>query len=87
MVATVAVKTTFFSAFSQLILTTMDTIGLVEGLAERFLDPEEKVRSVACKIIGELDYETSLHHVQKDTLLQVGHRCRDKKVSNDYDKL
>ncbi|KAG0089620.1 hypothetical protein BGZ92_004499 [Podila epicladia] len=53
---------------------------LNEGLAERFLDPEEKVRSIACKIIGELDYETSLHHVQKDTLVQVGHRCRDKKA-------
>ncbi|KAI9234165.1 MAG: armadillo-type protein [Podila humilis] len=54
---------------------------LNEGLAERFLDSEEKVRSVACRIIGELDYETSLHHVQKDTLVQVGHRCRDKKKS------
>ncbi|KAG0342315.1 hypothetical protein BG000_005598 [Podila horticola] len=54
---------------------------LNECLAERFLDPEEKVRSVACRIIGELDYETSLHHVQKDTLIQMGHRCRDKKKS------
>ncbi|KAF9933605.1 hypothetical protein FBU30_005044 [Linnemannia zychae] len=54
---------------------------LSEGLAEKLVDPDEKVRAVACKIIGEFDYETSLHHLQKNTLIQVGHRCRDKKKS------
>ncbi|KAG0223926.1 hypothetical protein BGX31_008277 [Mortierella sp. GBA43] len=52
---------------------------LSEGLAEKLVDPDEKVRAAACKAIGELDYETSLHHIQKNTLIQVGHRCRDKK--------
>ena len=52
----------------------------VEGLAEKLVDPDEKVRAAACKMIGEFDYETSLHHIQKNTLIQVGHRCRDKKV-------
>ncbi|KAF9151558.1 hypothetical protein BG015_006528 [Linnemannia schmuckeri] len=54
---------------------------LSEGLCEKLVDPDEKVRAVACKIIGEFDYETSLHHIQKNTLIQVGHRCRDKKKS------
>ncbi|KAG0379601.1 hypothetical protein BGX24_012558 [Mortierella sp. AD032] len=54
---------------------------LSEGLAEKLMDPDEKVRAIACKTIGEFDYETSLHHIQKNTLIQVGHRCRDKKKS------
>ncbi|KAF9906908.1 hypothetical protein EC991_011471 [Linnemannia zychae] len=54
---------------------------LSEGLAEKLIDPDEKVRAVACRTIGEFDYETSLHHIQKNTLIQVGHRCRDKKKS------
>ncbi|KAF8940722.1 hypothetical protein BGZ58_005050 [Dissophora ornata] len=53
---------------------------LSEGLAEKLVDPDEKVRAVACKTIGEFDYEASLHHIQKNTLIQVGHRCRDKKA-------
>ncbi|KAG0018492.1 hypothetical protein BGZ80_007103 [Entomortierella chlamydospora] len=51
------------------------------GLSEKLVDPDEKVRAVVCKTIGEFDYETSLHHIQKSTLIQVGHRCRDKKKS------
>ncbi|KAF9941901.1 hypothetical protein BGZ67_003731 [Mortierella alpina] len=52
---------------------------LNEGFAEKLVDPDEKVRVAACQAIGEFDYETSLHHITKDTLIQVGHRCRDKK--------
>ncbi|KAG0267491.1 hypothetical protein BG011_004525 [Mortierella polycephala] len=54
---------------------------LSEGLAEKLVDPDEKVRAAVCRTIGEFDYETSLHHIQKNTLIQVGHRCRDKKKS------
>ncbi|KAG0205383.1 hypothetical protein BGX28_003004 [Mortierella sp. GBA30] len=54
---------------------------LNEGLAEKIVDPDEKVRVAACQAIGGFDYETSLHHIQKNTLIQVGHRCRDKKKS------
>ncbi|KAF9276541.1 hypothetical protein BGZ68_009952 [Mortierella alpina] len=52
---------------------------LNEGFAEKLVDPDEKVRVAACQAIGEFDYETSLHHIKKETLIQVGHRCRDKK--------
>ncbi|CAO3563672.1 unnamed protein product [Mortierella alpina] len=52
---------------------------LNEGFAEKLVDPDEKVRVAACQAIGEFDYETSLHHIKRDTLIQVGHRCRDKK--------
>ncbi|KAF9956691.1 hypothetical protein BGZ72_002577 [Mortierella alpina] len=55
---------------------------LNEGLAEKLVDPDEKVRVTACRAIREFDYETSLHHIQKDTLIQVGHRCRDKRASS-----
>ncbi|KAG0301576.1 hypothetical protein BGZ97_002733 [Linnemannia gamsii] len=54
---------------------------LSECLSEKIVDPDEKVRAVACRTVGEFDYETSLHHIQKNTLIQVGHRCRDKKKS------
>ncbi|KAF9584188.1 hypothetical protein BGW38_007287 [Lunasporangiospora selenospora] len=54
---------------------------LNEGLIDKVIDPDEKVRATACKIVGGFDYETSLHHIQKQTLVQVGHRCRDKKKS------
>ncbi|KAF9349020.1 hypothetical protein BGX26_012632 [Mortierella sp. AD094] len=54
---------------------------LSDGLSEKLVDPDEKVRAVVCKTIGEFDYETSLHHIHKSTMIQIGHRCRDKKKS------
>ncbi|GJJ73906.1 sister chromatid cohesion protein PDS5 [Entomortierella parvispora] len=54
---------------------------LREGLEQKIVDPDERIRAATCKVIGEFDYETSLHHIQKSTLTQVGHRCRDKKKS------
>ncbi|KAF9970143.1 hypothetical protein BGZ73_007253 [Actinomortierella ambigua] len=52
---------------------------LCDCLLEKVIDTEEKVRATTCRVVGELDYETSLHHVTKDVLEQIGHRCRDKK--------
>lgn len=50
----------------------------------RFEDPDEKVRVAICKVIGSLDYETALHHVQAKTLQVAGGRMLDKKVSKPY---
>jgi len=53
---------------------------ILEGLAEKLTDVEDKVRAFACRKIGSLDYEVSAHHVRVDTLKMLGDRLRDKKV-------
>ncbi|KAG0245223.1 hypothetical protein BGW41_002692 [Actinomortierella wolfii] len=60
---------------------------LCDCLMEKVIDTEEKVRAATCRILGELDYETSLHHVTKEVLEQVGHRCRDKKKSVSHEAI
>ncbi|KAK4687777.1 sister chromatid cohesion protein PDS5, partial [Tremellales sp. Uapishka_1] len=48
-------------------------------LIDRISDPDEKVRAAICKVIGSLDYETALHHVNEKTIRAVGGRISDKK--------
>ncbi|XAO21334.1 hypothetical protein I312_100083 [Cryptococcus bacillisporus CA1280] len=52
---------------------------LEDAMVGRFEDPDEKVRVAICKVIGSLDYETALHHVQAKTLQVAGGRMLDKK--------
>ncbi|RUS17197.1 armadillo-type protein [Endogone sp. FLAS-F59071] len=52
-----------------------------DSLMAKCQDPEEKVRAVACRIIGGLSYETALQVVDIAVLQQVAQRCRDKKHS------
>lgn len=47
----------------------------------KILDPDDKVRAAVCKLYGALDYETAAHHVEKEQLILVADRCKDKKVS------
>ncbi|KAG0057393.1 hypothetical protein BGZ83_010852 [Gryganskiella cystojenkinii] len=54
---------------------------LCDALEQKIVDPDERIRIAVCKAIGQFDYETSLHHLQKSLLIHVGHRCRDKKKS------
>ena len=49
-------------------------------LLDRIQDSDEKVRGTICKVIGSLDYETILHHIDTLTLRAVGGRMSDKKV-------
>jgi sister-chromatid-cohesion protein PDS5 len=53
---------------------------LVEGLRDKLLEPDEKVRTAACKLYASLDYETALHHVSESQLREISTRVLDKKV-------
>jgi sister-chromatid-cohesion protein PDS5 len=53
----------------------------LESLLAKLLDPDEKVRAAVCKLYGQLDYETALHHVSEKQLRAVADRGMDKKVS------
>ena len=53
---------------------------LVEALVSKFLDADEKVRAAVCKLYGQLDYETALHHVDIKHLKVMTERMIDKKV-------
>ncbi|KAF8223437.1 cohesin-associated protein Pds5 [Tricholoma matsutake] len=50
-----------------------------ESLIAKIVDPDEKVRAAACKLYGQLDYETALHHVSEQQLRMVADRALDKK--------
>ncbi|KAG6876687.1 hypothetical protein C0993_001235, partial [Termitomyces sp. T159_Od127] len=52
---------------------------LEEALRTKLLDPDEKVRAAVCKMYGQLDYETALHHVSEAQLRAVAERGVDKK--------
>lgn len=53
---------------------------LIKGaLAEKLMDPEEKVRLAVIKAVGTLC--ESPHGLSQTFLLKVAERCRDKKVS------
>ncbi|CDO77959.1 hypothetical protein BN946_scf184971.g9 [Trametes cinnabarina] len=51
------------------------------ALANKVLDPDEKVRAALCKLIGQLDYETALHHLSVGVLESIAGRGLDKKHS------
>lgn len=53
----------------------------IASLLIKIVDPDEKVRAGACKLYGQLDYETALHHVSEEQLRAVADRALDKKVS------
>nr|WJN24940.1 cohesin maintenance factor [Moesziomyces parantarcticus] len=49
-------------------------------LQQKLLEPDERVRAATAKMLGSLDYETALHHVDKSVLLTLADRCKDKKT-------
>lgn len=53
---------------------------LLEYLKDRLLDPEEKVRAVACRVIGEMSLDHIIDHVDIKLLQEIAARCKDKKV-------
>ncbi|CCF52151.1 hypothetical protein NDA11_006419 [Ustilago hordei] len=48
-------------------------------IENKLLEPDERVRAATAKMLGSLDYETALHHVQKSVLLKLADRCKDKR--------
>ncbi|CDU25263.1 related to PDS5-precocious dissociation of sister chromatids [Sporisorium scitamineum] len=53
---------------------------LTPVLENKLMEPDERVRATTAKMLGSLDYETALHHVQKSVLLKLADRCKDKKT-------
>ncbi|KAI9596122.1 armadillo-type protein [Syncephalis fuscata] len=56
-------------------------IDLNESALAKLVDPEEKVRAVACQALGTLEADVILQYVDTAVLEQLGHRCRDKKIA------
>ncbi|TYJ51869.1 hypothetical protein B9479_007542 [Cryptococcus floricola] len=54
---------------------------LEDAMVGRLADPDEKVRGTMSRVLGSLDYETALHHVQPKTLRALGDRILDKRSS------
>jgi sister-chromatid-cohesion protein PDS5 len=55
----------------------------IEALHSKILDPDDKVRASACKVYGQIDYETALHHVSVSQLKELCSRFLDKKVGSE----
>ncbi len=49
-------------------------------LQAKLLENDERVRAATAKMLGSLDYETALHHVDKSVMLTLADRCKDKKT-------
>lgn len=56
-----------------------------EALNLKLLDPDDKIRAAVCKLYGQLDYETALHHVSVDQLKAVAGRGLDRKVRERWE--
>lgn len=54
---------------------------ITKALSARFLDQDERVRAAISKVLGSINYETALHHVDKSLLKDLAVRCKDKKPS------
>lgn len=57
-----------------------DIYTFIEYLKARLLDPEEKVRAVVCRVIGEMNLDHVIDHVDIKLLQEIAERCKDKKV-------
>ena len=52
---------------------------MIEGIEEKLLDPEERVRVAACKVVGQIDLQIS-HNFGESVMKTAGERLKDKKV-------
>lgn len=55
----------------------------LECVKIKLADPDEKVRCIACKVIGEIASDSDLKQLDKSTLELVYERTRDKKVQKN----
>jgi hypothetical protein len=58
----------------------LDSLCYIEIIVAKFLDIDERVRAAACLVIGALDMDVLIGHLDMLVLEQLGQRCRDKKV-------
>ncbi|RDB27480.1 Sister chromatid cohesion protein pds5 [Hypsizygus marmoreus] len=76
------VRIKFVEATRGLIVNLFEQREVIEeSLHSKLLDPDEKVRAAVCKVYGQLDYETALHHVADTQLRAVAERGADKRQS------
>ncbi|PWN28534.1 hypothetical protein BDZ90DRAFT_218538 [Jaminaea rosea] len=54
-------------------------IDVSKALTSKVVDPDEKVRAAVLRVIGGLDYETALHHLDRAFLRTVSDRLRDRR--------
>lgn len=52
---------------------------VIPVVKQKLLDPDERVRTIAARVLGSMDYETALHRVPKSLLEALAERCLDKK--------
>ncbi|KAG6833054.1 hypothetical protein H0H87_012065 [Tephrocybe sp. NHM501043] len=77
-----SVRLKFVEAAKGLLVNLFEQRNVVEeALLQKLLDPDEKVRAAVCRVYGQLDYETALHHVSEKELRALGERGADKKQS------
>jgi sister-chromatid-cohesion protein PDS5 len=50
-------------------------------IADKLLDPEEKIRAMLCKTLGNLKFEVLVRTVSQESLVEMLTRCKDKKRS------
>ncbi|ORX50442.1 hypothetical protein DM01DRAFT_1094332 [Hesseltinella vesiculosa] len=56
-----------------------ELIELLEYFSQMIMDPDEKIRTSVCQMLGQLDYDTWTHQISKNMIEALGGRCRDKK--------
>ncbi|KAG6907699.1 hypothetical protein DXG01_007755 [Tephrocybe rancida] len=77
-----SVRLKFVEATKGLLVNLFEQREVIEeALSAKILDPDEKVRAAVCKVYGQLDYETALHHISEAQLHALGERGADKKQS------
>ncbi|PWN48272.1 ARM repeat-containing protein [Violaceomyces palustris] len=77
----VTLRTVWVEATKDLLISQPGLGGdLTQNLRDKLLEPDERVRAAMAKVLGELDYETLLHHVEKSVLLDLAERCKDRKL-------
>ncbi|KAG6901443.1 hypothetical protein C0995_011956 [Termitomyces sp. Mi166 len=77
-----SVRLKFVEAAKGLLVNLFEQRAILDdALRSKLVDPDDKVRAATCKMYGQLDYETVLHHVSEEQLHELAERGVDKKQS------
>ncbi|KAF5351176.1 hypothetical protein D9756_008405 [Leucocoprinus leucothites] len=76
----VGIRLSFVESLRKLVRGLPVKRDALTALEAKLLDPDDKVRTAACKAFSQLDYESALHHVSEDLLRSVAGRFLDKKA-------
>jgi sister-chromatid-cohesion protein PDS5 len=80
------VRTTWIQGVGQILHSSSGAARLpevekicIDGLMTKFIDPDEKVRTAACFVVGQMPYAVAKECLTSAVLSQFAIRCRDKK--------